>query len=102
MVNATKYNTTTLDANSFSELLQFANGTMNGGLAYGFIFVFWLISIAVLSEYPNIDSLKSSSYIAWLSSVLFAVFGVIDPAFPMALFLVVAGLTAYQEVNRGT
>jgi hypothetical protein len=96
-----KYNTTNLDANSFSELLQFANSSMNGGLAYGFVFVFWLISMAVLSEYPNVDTLKASSYTAWLSSVLFAVFGVVDPAFPMALFFVVAGLTAYQEVNRG-
>lgn len=95
-----KYNTTELSAESFTGLMQFANKSMGGGLAYGLIFVFWLISMSVLAQYPNIDTLKASTYTAWLSSVLFAVFELVDPAFPMALFFLVAGLTAYQEVIR--
>lgn len=95
-----KYNTTELTANSFSELLNSANGFMNGGLAYGLIFVFWFVSFTALSNYPNVDTLKASSFTAWLSSVLFAVFGVVDPTFPMVLFFLVAGLTAYSEINK--
>jgi len=95
-----KYNTTEISAESFTGLMQFANKSMGGGLAYGMIFVFWLVSMSVLAQYPNVDTLKASTYTAWLSSVLFAVFELVSPAFPMALFILVAGLTAYQEVIR--
>jgi hypothetical protein len=99
MVNtsATKYNTTEISANSFSDLLRLGNQYMNGGLAYGLVFIIWLISMTVFSNYPNVDALKASTYTAWLSSVLFAVFGVIGPEFPLILFIVVAALAAYQQ-----
>lgn len=99
MVNtsAMKYNTTEISANSFSDLLVHGNKFMNGGLAYGLIFIVWLVSMAALANYPNLDTLKTSTYIAWLTSVLFAVFGVVSATFPIALFVLVAGLTAYQS-----
>jgi len=102
MVNTSvmKYNTTNMTADSFSDLLIYSNSFMNNGLAYGLIFIVWLVSMAALANYPNLDTLKTSTYIAWLTSVLFAVFGVISTAFPIALFVLVAGLTAFQSQGR--
>lgn len=99
MVNTSvmKYNTTEIQANSFSELLVYGNKFMGGGFAYGIIFIVWLVSMAALANYPNLDTLKTSSYISWLTSVLFAVFGVVETTFPIALFILVAAITAYQN-----
>lgn len=97
---ATKYNVTNMSAESFTGLMQNANSLMNGTLSYGFIMVIWLITMAVLSSYPNIDALKTSTYIAWLASILFSVFNVVNPSVPMALFLIVAGLASYQYLEQ--
>jgi len=101
MVNtsAMRYNTTEISANSLSDLLVQTNQFMNGSMAYAMVFIVWLISMSVMSNYPNIDTLKASTYTAWLASVLFSVFGVVSASFPIVLFILVAGLTAYQEVN---
>ena len=101
MVNTSvmPYNTTEISANSFSDLLVEGNALMGGSLAYGLIFVVWIVSMSVLSQYPNTDSLKASSYTAWLTSVLFAIFGVIRPDFPLVLLILLAALTAYDEVG---
>lgn len=95
-----KYNTTDASAQSFTELMRLSNEYMGGGLGYGLILVFWVLSFTVLNQFPNLDALKSSTYVAWLSSLMFAVFGLVRPAFPMALFLVVAGLAAYQYLQQ--
>lgn len=94
-----KYNTTQIDPNSFSDLLFLGNKFMGGGLAYGIVMIIWLVSMATLAQYPNLDTLKTSTYIAWLTSVLFTVFGVVSPTFPAALFVLVAGITAYQTTQ---
>jgi len=96
---SSKYNVTEIEVNSFSDLFVEANGFMGGGLGYGVVFVVWLISLTLFAEYPNTDALKASSFTAWLTSILFSVFGVVPASFPMALFLAVAGITAYQEVS---
>jgi len=88
-----------MTANSFSDVLRETNSFMGGGLGYGLIFVVWIISFTYFANYPNTDALKASSYTAWLTSILFSVFGVVPASFPMALFLGVAGITAYQQVN---
>lgn len=95
-----KYNTTNATAQSFTELMQLSNEYMGGGLGYGLIMVFWVLSFTVLNQYPNLDALKASTYVAWLSSVLFAVFDLVRPTFPMALFLAVAALAAYQYLDQ--
>lgn len=102
MVNASDmpYNTTDISANSFSDLLVEGNSLMGGSLAYGMIFVVWIVSMSVMSQYPNTDTLKASSYTAWLTSALFAIFGVIRPDFPIVLLILLAGLTAYDEVKN--
>lgn len=97
---STKYNMTNMTAESFTGLMQNANSLMNGSLGYGLIMAVWLISMAVLASYPNIDTLKTSTYIAWLSSILFSVFNVVNPSVPMALFLAVAGLASFQYLNQ--
>jgi len=97
--SVTKYNTTELSASSFSDVFRSANEFMGGGFGYGLIFVVWLVSMSLFSNYPNVDALKASSYIAWLTSVLFSVFGVVPATFPMALFILVAALVGYQQVN---
>jgi len=94
-----KYNVTNISANSFSDVLRETNTFMGGGLGYGLVFVVWIISFTFFAEYPNIDALKASSFTAWLISILLSVFSVVPASFPMALFLGVAALTAYQEVN---
>jgi len=97
--SVTKYNTTDLSGESFSELFRTANEFMGGGMGYGLVFVVWLISMSLFSQYPNVDALKASSYSAWLTAVLFSVFGVVPATFPMALFILVAALVGYQQVN---
>lgn len=101
MVNETvmKYNTTSIDANSFTGLFQISNDFMNGGLGYGLVFTVWLISMASLSQYPNLDAVVSSTYLAWLTSIMFAVLGVVPTTFPAVLFFIVAGVTAYRQAN---
>ena len=95
-----KYNTTEISVNSFTGLMETANGFMGGGLGYGMIFIFWMISMTVLSNYPNIDALKSSTYISWIASILLSVFGIVDPTFPMVMFFLVAGLAASEYVKE--
>lgn len=95
-----KYNVTEMDVSSFSGLLREANTFMGGGLGYGLLMVFWLVSMAVLSSYPNVDALKASTYITWIASILFTVFEVVDPTIPLAIFMGVAGMAAYQYFSQ--
>ena len=95
-----KYNVSQMDATSFSGLLREANTFMNGGLGYGLLVVFWLVSMATLSSYPNVDALKASTYITWIASILFSVFEVVDPTVPLAIFMGVAGMAAFQYFRQ--
>lgn len=99
-VNETaKYNVTEIEVNSFSDLFFEANMFMGGGLGYGVVFVVWLISFTTFSQYPNTDSLVASTYSAWLTSILFAVFEVVPSSFPLVLFIVVAAVSAYRYLT---
>jgi len=100
MVNiteASKYNTTNMNVESLSDILVQSNQFMQGGLAYGIVFVIWLVSMTLYSNYPNIDALKASTFTAWLGSVVFAVFGVVPASFPAILAIIVAALSAFQS-----
>jgi hypothetical protein len=100
MVNiteSTKYNVTQMNVDSLSDLLVQSNQFMQGGLAYGIIFVLWLVSMTLYSNYPNIDALKASTFTAWLASIVFAVFGVVPASFPAILAIIVAALSAFQS-----
>ena len=100
MVNiteSTKYNVTQMNVDSLSDLLVQSNQFMQGGLAYGIIFVLWLVSMTLYSNYPNVDALKASTFTAWLGSILFAVFGVVPASFPAILAIIVAALSAFQS-----
>mgnify|MGYP006926862837 FL=1 len=81
---------------SFPGLARTATEMTGGALPYTGIFLVWLISFFALSQFPNPDTLKASTFTAWLTSGFFAVMELIEPSFVVFMSLVLVATAAYD------
>lgn len=100
MVNtsATKYNVTSVD--SYSGLIQDVNIFVGGTVGIGLVLVIWLITFFSLQSYPNMDALKASTWVAWLTSLFMTLVGVVEPSFSILLFIMLLAITGYSSRPR--
>lgn len=101
MVNKSvfKYNVTEKTPENFPEIMETATQFTGGGFPYAIIFLVFIISFFSLASYPNLDTIKASVFMSWITSGFMAVIGIIQPSFVILLSLVLAATTAYSSLQ---
>lgn len=92
------YNTTS--AETVSGLMVQVNGYVGGTMGVGLVLMTWIIAYYSMQQYPNMDALRGSTWVAWLTSMFATILGILTPSFSILLFLIVVALTGYGYSNR--
>lgn len=101
MVNKSEYiyNNTQVPEN-YTTLMQQSNQFTAHTMGFAIVGIVWVIAFFSLSQYPNLDTLKASTWVAWLTSFVLSLTGIVQTGFTFLLFLFVAGMTAYSAMGR--
>lgn len=101
MVNKSlyKYNNTE-SPETYAELMRQSDKFAGNTLGLSIVGVIWVIAFYSLANYPNLDALKASTWVAWLTSFVLSLMGVVSTGFTFLMFLMVSAMTAYSAMGQ--